>query len=67
MDTRERDEAFDKFMDEFQVLLKKYSVSIGGCGCCGSAWIEVEGESYVDGLTYFDGDSERTWETKTQQ
>lgn len=31
-----------KFLVELAKLTNKYSVVIGGCGCCGSPWAEYE-------------------------
>ena len=32
-----------EFLNELKNLMKKYNASIGGCGCCDSPWIEVDG------------------------
>lgn len=29
----------DEFLKELSELTKKYELEIGGCGCCGSPWI----------------------------
>lgn len=42
-----------EFLDELSELTQKYGLEIGGCGCCGSPWVEeTEGDRTVDGLTY---------------
>jgi hypothetical protein len=30
----------DKFLEELTTLTKKYKLEIGGCGCCGSPYVE---------------------------
>ncbi len=43
------------FLEELTILSKKYKIAIGGCGCCGSPWLEpmsykdeFEGEDWSD-------------------
>ena len=52
----------DKFLEDLSLLTHKYGISIGGCGCCGSPWIDgiheikLEGdEKDYDNLRYVDG------------
>lgn len=33
---------FEQFLEEFSALSRKYKIRVGGCGCCGSPWIERE-------------------------
>lgn len=39
MDERER---LDAFLKELSDLTRKYGFIIGGCGCCGSPWVESD-------------------------
>ena len=47
-------EKLEAFLKELAELTNKYGLSIGGCGCCGSPWIEdINTREYIDyGLTY---------------
>ena len=43
------------FLKELAELTKKYRFVIGGCGCCGSPWIEdLEQKIYIEDLRYND-------------
>lgn len=33
-------EAITKFLNELSILTNKYGIMIGGCGCCGSPYLE---------------------------
>lgn len=50
----------NNFINELNELTKKYNLIIGGCGCCGSPWIEdlQEEYEYVENVTY-DVDNEK--------
>ena len=53
MTSRER---LDKFLEELSELSNKYGFVIGGCGCCGSPWVEeVDGDLYADELRFMNG------------
>lgn len=42
-----------EYLDELSALTQKYGLEIGGCGCCGSPWVEeIVGDGTADGLTY---------------
>lgn len=42
-----------EFLDGLSELTQKYGLEIGGCGCCGSPWVEeIEGNERLDELTY---------------
>jgi len=30
----------EQFLNELTELTKKYGLAIGGCGCCGSPWLD---------------------------
>lgn len=34
------------FLNELSELTKKYGFEIGGCGCCGSPWLNDEKEEF---------------------
>lgn len=34
-----------EFLKELQALCKKYNVTISGCGCCESPWVEFKDET----------------------
>lgn len=49
-------ERLDKFLEELTELSNKYGFVIGGCGCCGSPWVdEVDGDLWADKLGFVDG------------
>ena len=33
-------EKLNEFLEELSKLSSKYGLVIGGCGCCGSPWVE---------------------------
>ena len=46
----------DKFLEELSELSNKYGFVIGGCGCCGSPWVdEVDGDLCADELGFVNG------------
>ena len=49
-------ERLDKFLEELSELSNKYGFVIGGCGCCGSPWVdEIGGDLSVNGLGFVNG------------
>jgi hypothetical protein len=39
----------EKFLTEFEVLIRKHGLIIDGCGCCDSPWIrKLEESSWID-------------------
>lgn len=41
------------FLQELTALSDKYEIYIGGCGCCGSPWLnDIKAGEYYDNLTY---------------
>lgn len=42
---RSRDEtAIREFLLALTELTRKYGISVGGCGCCGSPWLDVDAD-----------------------
>lgn len=41
-----------KFLKEYEKLCQKYDLSIKGCGCCGSPYIEYEDYKYIEDINY---------------
>lgn len=63
-------EKAQEFLDELTILSVKYGITIGGCGCCGSPWIEDLSSSkhYVaDDLDLADGSSTISFYKRTTQ
>ena len=54
MNTKQRE-----FIIELETLTRKYGISIGGCGCCGSPWLEDDADVSDDqsGYAYYKGDN----------
>lgn len=49
-------ERLDKFLEELSELTNKYGFVIGGCGCCGSPWVdEIGGDSVGEELGFVNG------------
>ena len=47
------------FLKELSELTLKYNIKIGGCGCCGSPYLEsVDDDLDINGISYDD----LTWE-----
>jgi hypothetical protein len=44
----ERSERMNDFLVELADLLAKHDAEIGGCGCCGSPWVKLDGEEVSD-------------------
>ncbi len=40
------------FLKEYEKLCQKYSVSIGGCGCCGSPFINYAEDQYIENIKF---------------
>ena len=46
-------EKMNMFLEELSELSNKYGLAIGGCGCCGSPWIdEIDAYGSVSYLTF---------------
>lgn len=41
-----------EFLKEYEILCKKYHMGFGGCGCCGSSYLEYEDNKYIDNIVY---------------
>ena len=41
-----------EFLKEYIILCKKYHMGFGGCGCCGSSYLEYEDNKYIDRIVY---------------
>lgn len=49
----DHDERVIEFAKELKALMAKYNATIGGCGCCGSPHLEVDGKEFSkDSLTF---------------
>lgn len=47
----EKEDRVRKFLKELSELSLKYKITIGGCGCCGSPWINTN-ENLKNGGKY---------------
>ncbi len=55
-------ETITKFLNELSILTNKYGIIIGGCGCCGSPYLEKinfedfndNGEKWHQDLNYIE-------------
>lgn len=50
-----------KFMLELTALTRKHGVSIGGCGCCGSPWLDTEADISDERSGYSMSSGEVRW------
>ena len=58
MDKKTQEEANEeKFLKALTELTKKHKLVIGGCGCCGSPYVQPLDKKSVEGFQYFHGDS----------
>lgn len=49
------DENVRQFLVDLTALTKKYGLAIGGCGCCGSPWLEpIDVSNEKSGYIYDD-------------
>ena len=49
-------ENLNNFLEELSALSNKYGLVIGGCGCCGSPWVEgMSGNESYDNLSFEEG------------
>jgi len=51
------------FLTELGELTKKYGVAIGGCGCCGSPWLDDDADVSDERAGYSEGGGELQWIT----
>lgn len=47
-------ERLENFLKELAELTKKYNIAIGGCGCCGSPYIDDFQEEFLADNLCFD-------------
>lgn len=59
MDEKQKRE--HEFMLELTALTRKYWVSIGGCGCCGSTWLESDTDISDERAGYSMSSGELKW------
>lgn len=58
-------EKLDKFLEELSELSNKYGLTIGGCGCCGSPWIdETDCNKIADYLEFKNNKYEASYNIK---
>lgn len=53
-----------RFMEELTALSKKHQLTIGGCGCCGSPWLE-DLSNQEGRYIYNDRNGKLEWNTST--
>lgn len=56
----QKNEKNDKFLEELTELTKKYGIEIGGCGCCGSPWLnDMISCEFLGEKLYFDRNKQK--------
>mgnify|MGYP001442366278 CR=1 FL=1 len=50
-----------EFLFELRELTRKYGISIGGCGCCGSPWLDDNADVSDERAGYSEESGELRW------
>lgn len=58
-----KQELEDQFIMELTALTRKYGISIDGCGCCGSPYLDTETDTSDERACYFVNNGEIKWFT----
>ena len=69
-DMNDEQQRKQQFLVELTALTRKHGISIGGCGCCGSPWLDAEAEvsdqragyALCDNLKWVEPSDSYNWE-----
>lgn len=50
-----------RFLTDLTAVSRQHGIVIGGCGCCGSPWVDDMDERYITGAYGYSSGGELMW------